>query len=123
MMKILIVLAMTAMVSACATSTYEQGRDFSDASVENIVKNQTTIDDVKKVFGEPSTIINGTDDTITWGYMYVNSTAHAQSKIFTMDVKSSVKSKSLTIVFRSGVVASYTYSHSGTPGTMETKMQ
>lgn len=122
-MKILIVLAMTAMVSACATSTYEHGRDFSDTNVKNIIKNQTTIEDIKNVFGEPSTIIIGTDDMVTWAYTYINSTATAQSKIFTMDVKSSVKSKSLAIVFKSGVVASYTYSNSGMPGTMETKIQ
>lgn len=122
-MKYILVLTVVLMVSSCATSTYEHGRDFSDANVKNIIKNQTTIEDVKNAFGEPSTIINGTDDRLTWGYTYINSTAHAQSKIFTMDVKSSVKSKLLTIVFKSGVVASYTYSNSGMPGTMETKIQ
>ncbi|MCK5040714.1 MAG: hypothetical protein KAR62_00400 [Sphingomonadales bacterium] len=121
-MKKMLIMISVLFVGACATATYEYGSNFSDASVKSIVQNETTIEEVRVMFGEPNTTAINSENTIVWTYTYLNSTAHAKNNIFSMNVTSAVTNKMLKIAFEGGVVTSYQYSNGGTPAIMQTEI-
>jgi hypothetical protein len=66
----------------CATAHSTAGRDFDTYKVNQIVKGQTTSDDIVAMFGTPQSKQPKDADTVMWVYSYAEATAHAQAGFF-----------------------------------------
>jgi outer membrane protein assembly factor BamE (lipoprotein component of BamABCDE complex) len=106
-------------VSGCATSNFTAGRDFNIENVKEIVKGETTTDDLLSLFGEPysKTVMSNTDEK--WFYFYTNTTSKATSYIVSMDVETSGTQKALDVLISEGTVSNYTFNDGKTPYTMK----
>jgi outer membrane protein assembly factor BamE (lipoprotein component of BamABCDE complex) len=98
--KLLMALFAALFLGACAM---QAGINFDGSSVRNIQPNQTTKDDLRKSFGEPTK--RGIDSGYeTWTYLY--------EKLHRESIRRLPKlySKELYVVFRAdGTVLSYSY--------------
>jgi len=105
------------LVSACATSSYSGGKDFNSENVSNIVKGETTKEELVQLFGQPysKSVISSTGEK--WIYTYFSGTASAQSYVVTMNVESTGMQKTLDILIEDGVVTNFTYTESPMPNT------
>lgn len=117
MNRLIAVVGMCFVLSACATSHYTAGRDFSSASVVNITKGKTTTTELKALFGEPysKSAVSETDEK--WIYTYTSGSAHAQSYVVTMKVTTIGTQKTLDVLIRDDVVINYTFSEGPAPGS------
>jgi outer membrane protein assembly factor BamE (lipoprotein component of BamABCDE complex) len=117
MKKTIVVFALAALLSGCATSHYSTGRDFPSANVSQISKGKTTTSELQSLFGEPfaKSPVNETDEK--WVYTYTNGSAHAQSYIVTMQVTTTGTQKTLDVLIRNGVVINYTFTDGPLPGS------
>lgn len=120
MKYLLIILCSVFVLTGCATSTYKFGTDFSSENVSKIVKGETTSSDLLYLFGQPFTksVISETDEK--WVYSYSETSAKAQSYVFSMDVKTSGVMKSLDVLVRDGVVINFAYTEGPIPSSMTT---
>jgi hypothetical protein len=106
-------------LSGCATSSYSIGKDFSSEKVQEIVKGETTSEELTKMFGEPysKTVISSTDEK--WIYMYTKSESKAQSFIVTMNVKTTSAQKTLDVLITNGVVTNFVYTEGENPHAIQ----
>ena len=102
-------------ISACATSSYSVGNDFSSKNVKKIVKGKTTRTNLLQLFGKPfsKTVISSTGEK--WIYTYSAGTATAQSFIVTTNVETKGIQKTLDILIEKGVVTNYTFTEGPMP--------
>jgi len=117
MKKAIVVFALAALLSGCATSHYSTGRDFPSANVSQISKGKTTTSELQSLFGEPfaKSPVNETDEK--WVYTYTDASTHAQSYIVTMQVTTKGTQKTLDVLIRNGVVINYTFTNGPLPGS------
>lgn len=108
-MKYIIFIFLTLFIG-CASSQFTQGTYFDMDMVNKIVEGKTTEAEVEQIFGKPYTISKGTDN-LTYNYFYTVSKSHAQSYVFTMDVKMEGFQRNLTIIFnKDNIVEKYNFS-------------
>lgn len=82
----------------CASSEYTQGTYLDTEMVNKIVQGKTTVTEIETIFGKPYTISkDGTN--LHYSYFYTVSKSHAQSYVFSMDVKMEGFQRMLTIIF------------------------
>ena len=85
-------------LSGCATSSggYSVGRDFNSSAVSQIVKGETTKDDIVRMFGEPfsKTVISENEEK--WMYVYDAGTVKVQGGVFAITT-AQVTGKILTV--------------------------
>lgn len=115
-MKVLLILALAALSAVgCATSKYSYGRDFPSASVAKIERGKTTAAEMKQMFGEPLSkmVVSATEEK--WTYSYGSGSAHAQSYLVTMSVKTTGTQKTLDVLIGNGVVTNYAYTEGPGP--------
>lgn len=116
MMKLaLAFLALAPLITGCATSTFTMGRQFPTDNVANIVKGQTTAQEITQMFGEPLTKTVLSDSAENWNYSYYTGSAHAQSYLVSMKVDSQSNQTVLNVVLRDGVVTNYTFTQGAGP--------
>ncbi len=103
------------LLSACATSSYSVGKDFSSSNVSKIEKGKTTAADLIKLFGEPfsKTVISSTGEK--WIYTYSAGTASAQSYLVTTKVETKGIQKTLDLLIENGVVTNFTFTEGPGP--------
>ena len=111
-MKLLCVIVLGVLLSACATSNYEVGTNFTALQIDSMKEEVTTKEDGKSSFGSPATISKSSDGTEVWLYQYIKTSSHAQSMVFAMKVQTSTESKTLKVTFKGDVVESYSYTES-----------
>ena len=111
----LLIISAFLVLSACATSSYSVGKDFSSSNVSKIVKSKTTKTDLLNLFGEPfsKTVISSTGEK--WIYTYSAGTASAQSYLVTTKVETKGIQKTLDILIENGVVTNYTFTEGPAP--------
>lgn len=111
----LLSVVMMLLATACATSNYSFGRDFSTDNVSKIIKGKTTSADLIQLFGEPfsKTVISETEEK--WIYSHARGSATAQSYVFTMKVESKGIQKTLDILLKNGVVTNFTFTEGPGP--------
>jgi hypothetical protein len=80
--RLLSILFVSLGLLGCATAHSTAGRDFDTYKVNQIVKGQTTSDDVIAMFGTPQSKQPKDADTVMWLYSYSEATAHAQAGFF-----------------------------------------
>ena len=114
----IILVSIFIVLSGCAISSYSTGRDFDSSSVNQIIKGETTKDDLLQMLGKPfsKTVISENEEK--WIYVYSSGTTKAQSYIFTMKVKSTGQQKMLDILLRDGIVINYAYNEGPMPGSL-----
>lgn len=106
MKKILIMLVAAVIFSACS-STSVRGRDFNADNVALIKKQETTKQDLIRLFGQPYTVSILGDGTEQWVYQYIKATATPAE--FSNDIDIDGFSKNLTIQLKDGTVYKYGY--------------
>ena len=121
--KILLLSALISLsLTGCATATFTQGRAFDTTKVATIEKSKTTKTQIVAWFGEPfSKAVSGADGE-TWIYMYTQGKTKAQSYVFSVDVKTEGNMKKLDVLFKNDVVANFTYTDGGLPGTINSSV-
>lgn len=102
------------LITGCATSNVLIGKHFSSENVQQIVKGETTTSDLVALFGHPSYKGVLTADEEKWIYMYIESTAKAQSYLLIMNVQSTGTQKTLDILIKNGIVINYTFNEGPT---------
>lgn len=117
-MKYLLVLLLTLLLTACATSNYNYGRDFSSANVESIKHGTTTKPDLIKYFGEPfqKAAISATQEK--WIYSYTAGQAKAKNYVFTSKIETTGTTKMLDILIENDVVVNHTFTEGQNPYNM-----
>jgi outer membrane protein assembly factor BamE (lipoprotein component of BamABCDE complex) len=117
MKKAFFTLLFAALLSGCATASFETGRRFDASKVSSIQKGQTTKAEILAWFGEPySKTVSGEDGEM-WIYLHSQGTSKAKSMVFTVDVKTEGTSQKLDLIFRGEKVVNFTYSGGPMPGT------
>lgn len=111
-MKLLSVIFLGVLLSACATSNYEVGNNFTAEQVERVKEGITTKGQVMSSFGSPTTISKSSDGREVWLYQYISTSSKAQSMIVVMNVETTSESKMLTITFKDDLVEKYLYTES-----------
>ena len=115
-------LALTAalLLTGCASSSYNYGKDFEVHNISKIEKGQTTSKDLVSMFGEPflKTVVSANEEK--WMYIYTSGSAKAQSYIVTMKVETTASQKTLDILLRDGVVVNYAYNEGQNPSNITT---
>ena len=86
------------------------GRDFSNSGVSQIEQGVTTMDEIKRLFGQPHAI-RVKPDSITWLYNYIPTSVKVDSRRFyrKVDVNTKTNMKILKVTFKEGVVNEYFY--------------
>jgi hypothetical protein len=98
-----------ALCGGCATATFTTGRDFNSAYVSSIEKGKTRSSDLVAQMGAPYSKTVNSDGSQTWQWLYSNGKTHAQSKIFSMDVKTEMTGKQLITTLRNDVVENFSF--------------
>ncbi|WP_193075577.1 hypothetical protein [Pseudomonas sp. FME51] len=106
-------------LSGCATSSYSVGESFASENVSQIIKNETTSEELVVLLGEPytKTVLSASDEK--WIYMHSEGTAKAQSYIVSMDVKTTGTQKMLDVLISDGVVVNFAYTEGQNPYNMQ----
>lgn len=117
-MKHIILIALTLLLSACATSEFNYGKDFASENVQKIEYGKTTKQDLISYFGEPfqKSVIGANQEK--WMYMYTAGQAKAQSYVFSMKVQSTGSNKMLDILIENDVVVNHTFTEGQNPYNM-----
>ena len=104
-------------ITACASATFTQGREFSTDNIAKIVKGTTTDADMLQMFGPPFSRTVLADGTESWLYTYTvgESTAHIYP--FYSSVHTTGTQKSLTATITKGVVSNFSYTEGAAPGS------
>lgn len=102
-------------LTGCASSSYNYGRDFETHNISRIEKGKTTSNELVSMFGEPflKTVVSASEEK--WVYTYTSGTTKAQSYIVTMKVETIGTQKTLDILIKDGVVLNYAYNEGKTP--------
>lgn len=96
-------------LAGCATATFVTGRDFDTSKISLLVENKTTAAELIEYFGQPyGTSITG-DGSEVWSWLYSHGKSHAQSYVFSMDVKTEMTGKRLTVTLKNGVVQKFSF--------------
>ncbi|HAV2293267.1 hypothetical protein [Enterobacter cloacae] len=113
MKKIILALAVSAMLSGCVMkSTAHAGKDFDETKISQIVSKQTTEADLLRLMGEPVKKEIVSDNEVKWTYEYV--TSNAAVRMFSTKPKVDVSKKVLEVLIRDGVVVNHAYTNPGT---------
>ena len=117
-MKQITLIVFVLLISACATSEYKYGKDFSSQNVQKIEHGKTTKQDLINYFGEPfqKSVISANQEK--WMYMYTSGQAKAQSYVFSTKVQSTGSNKMLDVFLENGVVMNHTFTEGQNPYTL-----
>jgi outer membrane protein assembly factor BamE (lipoprotein component of BamABCDE complex) len=107
-----------ALFTGCATATFVTGRDFDSSKVSQITKGKTTAAELTAWVGVPYSKSVNSDGTERWMWLYTQGKSHAQSYVFSMDVKTEMTGKRLSVTLRNGVAEDFSY----TDGPMTPEM-
>jgi hypothetical protein len=103
-------------LSGCAKSSYTVGNNFATENINQIVKGETTAEQLKALFGQPYSKYVLSEKQTKWMYIYNEGTAKAQSYLFTAKIESSGTQKVLDILLTDDVVTNYTFTEGAMPG-------
>lgn len=117
-MRVFLILMLCVGIFGCATSNYSSGRDFSAENVAKIDKGATTESQLVLLIGEPfmKTVLSETEQK--WIYTHTQSSAKATNYVFSMQVETTGKTKTLDVLIKNGIVINYAYTESALPGSM-----
>ena len=101
---------------ACAKSDYSVGNDFSSEQVNNIVKGETTTEQLVSWFGQPYSKIVISENETKWMYVHTKGEAKMQSYLVTAKYTSSGTQKTLDILVKNNIVVNYTFTSGPIPG-------
>ncbi|MDR3667464.1 MAG: outer membrane protein assembly factor BamE [Ignavibacteriaceae bacterium] len=108
-------------LASCATMNTSVGKDFKDDQINKIQKDISTKADILELFGEPySKRINSDNETWTYYYQRIKSTAQSCLIITTAKAESEVKS--LEVSFSKEKVSDYSYSFQPFSGSKATSI-
>ena len=114
-MKILVLLLFatinTFTLSGCATVNSTHGNDFNSQNVQKIINGETTSKELVQLFGEPFSKAAGSATYEIWRYYFLETTAKADLTT----VKTTQKSKDLTVTISNDVVEYFTFTENANP--------
>jgi len=109
-------LALSAALVGCASGNYSVGNDFSAEQVTQIVKGETTTDELVAWFGQPYSKVVISESETKWMYIHTKGSAKMQSYLVTAKYTSSGTQKMLDVLVKNNIVTNYTFTSGPIPG-------
>lgn len=109
--------AVLALLTACASATFTQGREFSTDNIGKIVKGQTTDAQMLQLFGPPYSRTVLADGTESWLYTYTLGESTAHVYLFYSSVHTTGTQKVLNVTLNKGLVTNFSYTEGAAPGS------
>jgi hypothetical protein len=107
--KLLSCLLPVLLLAGCASANFTAGRDFDSSAVSRIAKGKTTSAELLAWMGAPYNKTINSDGSQAWMWLYSQGKSHAQSYVFTMDVKTEMTGKQLVATLRGEVVQDFVF--------------